>query len=354
MSLIWCDVPSGSTGIFNDDESLTTEGLYAQFTMVFANDPDPAIGAAGKVWTQSGSGDKLARWILPAARTEVGMGCRIYLANIPVESDRAVALHQYRSAANTNLVSVVISTSGSIQIRSGGYEGTLLAETAQDVISAEAWRHVESEITFDASAGTAKVWIEGALVLDASALNTGATACGQVAFVSNVDGTNARTTTYFKDIFIRDDQGTVNNGQIGSCSVYLLKPNADVSSGWTPSSGTEDFSLLDDSPPVDTDYISADDSPPAPSIMNFENLPADIIAVRGLVTVARALKTDGGDGSLQVSLSPNGTDWDTGADNPVTTTYTFDHDVSELSPATGVAWTPLEVDAGSIRLDRTV
>lgn len=354
MSLIWCDVPDRSLGLFGADASLATEGLYAQLTFDLSDDPDPAIGAAGKVWRPSGSGDKLARWILPGARSEVGMGCRVFLDNIPVSENREVAVHQYRSAANANLVTVVVSTSGSIQVMSGSYTGALLAESAQDVVPAESWRHIESEIVFDGVAGTAKVWVEGVLVIDASNLNTGALQCGQVAFVSNVDGGNGRTVVHYKDIFIRDDTGTVNNSKIGPCTVYYRPPESDISSGWAKSSGTEDWSLLNDSPPVDTDYISASDALPAPSIMGMGDLPADVVSIRGIVSVARALKTDSGDGNLQVSLTPDGANYDLGADNPVSTTESYYHDVSELSPATGVAWTPTEFNAAYIRLNRTV
>lgn len=355
MSLIWADIPDRSVGIYNTATGITTDGLYAQFSLGFYDDPDPAIGSAGKVMGQEGgSGDRVVRWILPATRTEVGMGCRVYVPNVPIEADRAVAVHQYLNAVNSAIVTAVISPVGSIQIRSGNYEGTILAETAQDVIPANSWRHVETEITFNATTGTAKVWIEGVLVLNATGLNTGSAPCAQVGFRSDADSGNGRTTVYYKDIFIRDGEGSVNNDKIGPCTVYYRPPSSDISSGWTRSSGTEDFALLDDSPPVDTDYISADDTPPAASIMGMDDLPADVVAIRGIITVARALKTDSGDGNLQVSLSPNGTDWDTGADNAVSTTESFYHDVSELSPATANAWTPSEFNSARIRLDRTV
>jgi hypothetical protein len=358
MSLIWCDIPDRSVGIYGANHTLLTQGLYAQSTVTLVDDPDPNIGAAGKVanFFSGSEDDEVLRFILPGTRTTVGMGGRLFLANIPTETDREPPFHQYRNASNGNLVTIVVSTTGSIQVMRGTSSGTLIAESAQDVIPAQSWRHIESEVFFSATDGTVKVWVEGQLVIDEDTLNTSAAGlpCAQVAWGNEEDNVGGETNVYMKDIFLRDDQGTVNNSQIGPCTVYYRPPSSDISSGWTPSSGTSDYELLDESPPDDAGYISADDSPPAPSIMGMDDLPADVVAIRGIISVARALKTDSGDGNLQVSLSPNGVDWDTGADNAVSTTESYYHDVSELSPATGVAWTPTEFNAARIRLDRTV
>lgn len=354
MSLLWADIPDRSDGIYGTDTSLFLDGVYASFNGSVVDDPDPAIGAAGKVVRLSGSNQRLLRWILPGTRTQVGMGCRTWLDFIPSQTDREPEIHQYRDAGNNPIVSIVISTTGSIQVHAGERSDTLLGESAQNVVTANSWRHIESDVIFDAAVGEVRVWIEGALVLELLNVNTGATPCGQVAWVMEADATNGTTPTHIKEIFVRDGLGTTNTGQMGQVGVYFLRVNEDISSGWTTSSGTDEFDLLDDSPPVDTDFISADDSLPAPSIMGLENLPADIVNVRGLISIARSLKTDSGTGNLQVSLTPNGVDYDLGADNPITTTETYTYDVSELSPDTGLNWTPIEVDSLNIRLDRTL
>lgn len=356
MSLIWCDIPDRSQGLYGTNRSLMLDGLYAQIgDAELVNDPDPNIGSAGRVIRMySGAGDiTQLRWILPGLRNEVGMGCRFYTANIPVDPGVEVEVHQYRNAGNTNLVSIVVSTTGSIQVCSGGRGGAVLAESAQDVISADAWRHIESEVTFSATVGTAKVWIEGVEVINATGLNTGSVDCAQVSFTHNDDGAGFGTRCYIKDLFIRDGLGTTNNGQIGPVTVYKLDPNADVSSGWT-STGSSDFDVLDDAPPNDASYIEAGDPPPAASIMEMTDLPSDVVGVRGVISVMRGIKTDSGDGNIQVGLSPNGTDWDDGTDYAMTTTEAYYHDVSEISPATSASWTPTEVNSARIRLNRTI
>jgi hypothetical protein len=112
--------------------------------------------------------------------------------------------------------------------------------------------------------------------------------------------------------------------------------------------------LLNETPPVDTGYIQADDTPPAPAEVLFTALPDDVTSVRGLISITRSFKTDGGDGNLQSSLSPNGTDYALGADNPVTTAATYRFDISQVSPDTAAAWSPSEVNTIRQRYDRTV
>ena len=122
---------------------------------------------------------------------------------------------------------------------------------------------------------------------------------------------------------------------------------------WTASTGSTGFNLIDEAGPDDADYVQAANPPPAASTFTLSDLPADVTSVRGLISLVRAKKTDGGDGNLQVSLQSNSVD-DLGADRPITTADTYWWDVSELSPDTGVAWTPAEVDAAKIKIDRTL
>jgi hypothetical protein len=106
--------------------------------------------------------------------------------------------------------------------------------------------------------------------------------------------------------------------------------------------------------PDDLSYMTADDSPPAPMKFGFENLPDDTTSVRGVISVIRHRKIDGGDANVQVSLSPNDIDWALGDDRPITSAFQYDFDVQELNPETNAAWTPVSVNNLLARVDRTV
>lgn len=104
---------------------------------------------------------------------------------------------------------------------------------------------------------------------------------------------------------------------------------------------------------VATTTTAANGTETDPTEFSMTNLPPDIVSVKGLISFARARKSDGGDGNIQVAINSNGSD-DLGADHPITPAYAYWYDVSELSPDTGVSYTPLEVDAITLKVDRTL
>jgi hypothetical protein len=135
----------------------------------------------------------------------------------------------------------------------------------------------------------------------------------------------------------------------GTSSVF------NFSAGDTNLSWLSGSNMITDGRPNDLTYMSAADNPlPSPMRFEMEDLPPDITSVRALISVIRHRKIDGGDGNVQTALSPNGTNWDNGADRPITTAFQYDFDVSEISPATGSSWTPVEVDNLKLRIDRTL
>jgi hypothetical protein len=105
--------------------------------------------------------------------------------------------------------------------------------------------------------------------------------------------------------------------------------------------------------PSDTSYISADNSPPAASIFTMTDLPDDVISVKGVIPIGRMYKSDGGDCTVEMAVSPDNISYDAGSDRPITVAPTYWWDISTLSPATGVAWTPDEVNSMRFRIDRT-
>lgn len=105
--------------------------------------------------------------------------------------------------------------------------------------------------------------------------------------------------------------------------------------------------------PQDGSYIFADNTLPTESIFELTDLPEDVIAIRAVMPIGRLVKSDGGDCTVQMGVSPNGIDWDDGEDRPITVAATYYRDVSYVSPDTLAAWTPTEVNDMLFRVDRT-
>lgn len=365
MALIWADFPSGQQGLYGSTIAYMFNGIWAGYSgsspddnFVIADDPDPNIGSAGKVLQSletSGVGDVDIRFALPAgATTEVGIGTRLWLSQLPEgDADRGNPRMLWKTTGNSLIAYIEVGATGQIIARNSSH--TILGETGP-VITANAYHHIEARCLRHASTGEIEVRVNGVVKLNLDTLALGASDIGTVAFgASEHDGGGVTPVAYWKDMFFWDTSGSEVNDFQGSVSVYDLLPDADDSFNWTPSTGTTGWDLIDDNAgPDDADYISADDTPPAASIFGMTNLPADVTSVRAVMSIGRMMKTDGGDCDIQMSLSPDGTNWDTGADRPITTAFTYWWDTSHVSPATSAAWTPSEVDALEFRIDRTL
>lgn len=358
MSAIWSDLPSGDVGLYNYNTAAMLDGVWGEVDVCnLVDDPDPNVGSAGRCLRIGLSAFNAghARFVLPGARTVVGMSCRVWLANVPVEAARAPAPFVFCDGSNNIIICVIVTPTGSLEVRRDSKTGTLVAATAGPVITANAWTHLSCKATFG-TAGNCEISIEreGINILDEDTLDFEGTTCSQVRHSNFVSPSTFITTTYIKDTYFWDGLGSQCNDHPGPVTVYRRKVVADVSSGWSRTSGASDFALLDESPPNDAGYIYADPTLPAPSIMELQDLPAEVVAIRAVFLVGRQQKSDGGDCKTQMSISPDGAAWDDGADRAITTAFTYSWDISELDPDTAAPWDPLAFNDSIIKVNRTL
>lgn len=314
-------------------------------------DPDPnASGRVLRVTSSSNNSNTLdTRLALPSVTSKLGTALRFYMNTLPGTSGTRPVILGYRTLANAKIYDWIIETNGSLSLYDGA--GTLIATTTNPVMAPKSWFHYEFYI--DLTAGTYEARIEGVTVLSGSGL-TSLQNIYLLGFSSRqAFSDNSNALNYMKDFVIWDASGSNNNTFIGTVTVFLLLVDGDVSSGWTKSTGSADFSLLDETTPNDADYISADSTPPAASIMTLQDLSNEVVGVRGLQTMVRAKKSDGGDATLVVSMQSNGVD-DAGSNKAVTTGFKYWFDISELDPNTGSLWDPLAVNAAYLKINRTV
>jgi hypothetical protein len=231
---------------------------------------------------------------------------------------------------------------------------TLLGQSGP-ALTANGYNPIDVKVVRHATNGTIEVRVNGIVKLNLGTLALGANDIGMVAIGTATIATGSPDPgNRFKDFVLWDGTGSVGNDFQGSVAVRDLYPDADIALNWTPSSGSTGWNLIDETTPNDAGYIEAGDPPPDPAKFSLTNLPDDVTSVRALLPIVRAVKTDGGDCNLQVGLTPDDTNWDDGADRPMTTAFTYWWDVSALSPATAAAWTPVEVNAAYVRVDRTL
>jgi len=372
MSILWADnfqmYGTGATA-----EALVLNGLYADITTTYTDfiaDPDPS-GTGETVLkmvsdfesTTPYAGATLRFSVPGATKTTLGVSARFYLDSLPVSDGASVRPFVFIDTTGARHVWLMVRSDGRLSIGVGSTQNgnlntsVLIGTSTLPVITADAWQHVEMKVTVDDTVGATEVRVNGVevagLTLTGVDTRNGATPnIGSVAF-ENYEFVVTGPTIYIKDFIVWDTLGSQNNDFIGSAHVYNLLPDGDSALTWTPSTGSVGYDLVDDSPPDDATYLSADDTLPAANVFTVSDLPPDIISVKALLPVVRVKKIDGGDGNVQAAIISNAAT-DSGADRPITTAFTYYWDVSEVSPDTAVAYTPTEVNNITFSVDRTV
>lgn len=352
MSLQWMDdfsfYGTGSTGV-----ARMLNGLYAENGCSLVVDPDPTgTGATVLRMINPSNGESLVRRVLSGGQTTVGVAARYWLSTLPATTSSRPRFVSFRNASNQVLCYLTLDPSGYLEAYNGS--GTLVARSDSPVVIANSWRHMETKCTFSTTVGAIAVRIEGVSVLNVTGINTmGATTgtCENVCLAYL--GTNQNSPyMHVKDFIIWDSSGTSNNDWIGTCKVYKIIPDGDVSLNWTPSTGTTGWNLINEATPDDdTSYISAAWPAPSPAQFTMTNLPDDVSVVKGVMAIHRSKKTDGGDGSAQITLV-EGINSANGADKAITTAYTYWTDIFNVAPDGG-NWNKAKVDNLNLKINRT-
>jgi hypothetical protein len=315
------------------------------------NDPDPnETGRAFRLPPGGASWQNQFRIALPTVISATGrIACRLWQAQLPTSTSGRPTIG-FQRGDNSTVAYMLIEQNGSITVngRVAGVD-TQVADSVNPIVSPASWNHFE--FAHNRATGAGSVRVNGVERLTWTGVDTANNL--EFAQITAASGNTLGQIVHVKDLVISDSVGTVNNGVNGTVIVRRLSPSADNTlGGWTPSTGVTGFPLLDKDAPNDATYMSGNDTPPAPMAFALDNLPPDITSVRALLSVVRMRKIDGGDATVENSLSPNGTNWDAGADRPITSAFSYYFDVSELDPATSTAWSPTAVDSALLRIDR--
>lgn len=361
MTLLWAD----NFNVYGTDEALLLNGIYAQADsgVTLVVDPDPTSTANVVAIAEAADstipyyGNVLRKVFPSGGEDTVGVAFRIWMNALPPTSTNFVYF-AFTDSSNTAQVTLKVLTTGDIAAYRGNPEnGTLLGTTTVPAIVANSYSHIEAKVTVSDTVGVVEVRVNGVVVLDLEnqdTKNTAETTSNQILFTHARNGAGLPLQIYHvKDLVIWNDAGSVNNDFMGTVSVVTLVPDADTSlGGWSPSTGSTGFNILDNAPPLDdAAYVAAD--VPETAVFTLSNLPDDVTSVRGLVTMFRGRKVDGGDGNIQISMVSAAAE-DAGTDHAITTAYTYWPDVNELDPNTAAPWTPVSLNAASIKMVRTV
>lgn len=279
----------------------------------------------------------------------VGMAVRFPVGPITGDGDgnsRGISLMGDSGA--TQHLCLLPTNTGAWRVRRGSGSGTILATSADGVISVATWHYIEIGARLHDSTGEVIVRVDNTEVINATGLDT--KNGGTDTLFHGVDLGRFGTDSHMTDVYIANEAGSINNDFLGDMRVHTLFPDTEGALiEWTPSTGTDNSDTIDDgtTPPNTTDFNSSDVDGDIDRF-NMEALGVDSASVvHGVQVATYASKDDAGARSLRHNILSDAS-VATGDDHVLSTTWRSPASMFELDPDGSVAWTPAQVDAAEI------
>lgn len=320
--------------------------------------PNGTLGTHHYRFTNNGA--STLRRVLGGSLAEVGYGAAYYLGDLPSSSTR-VCIVQMRDGSNNPQFTVLVTSTGALQVRSGSESGTIVA-TSTSLLTAGSYYFIELVAHIgDAAgspAGSIEIRVNGEEFVNATGVDTrGQSTTNVEQYVIGILGAGAWNAGSgnldVADLFVWDRTGSRNNDFLGFVRVLTLTPNSDgATTDWVRNTGANDYETVDDSAQDgDTTYVEASSAGDTEHL-GLSDLDASITQIFALQPVVMYRKTDAGAGSAQTALV-SGVSTALGTDRALTQTYTYYVDVIEDDPATSNPWQPTAVNSVTLQLDRT-
>lgn len=187
----------------------------------------------------------------PSSMSTITMGCALLINQDTSQPD----FLDFNEGTTVHLRFALLA--GQLKIYLGPTNTTLIATVPGFTINA--WNHLEINITMGgAGVGVLKVLLNSSLVVNLTGVNT---VNGGTGVIDNITNKLIQTESALPDshrVSIDDLYIANDMGPYGDCAIKTLIPNAvGASSGWTRSTGTTNYTLVDEVPYNTTDYVSA-------------------------------------------------------------------------------------------------
>lgn len=276
----------------------------------------------------------------PTDTVAVGFAVKIPSA-VFVAASTGTAFMQFTNATIPSIVRVGVDVNGKIVVGRTDLTTTKIGEGVAGDLVPDVWNYVEVELVRHASAGTVAVYVNGALRVNLSGVNTGAAAVDRIT----VWGSTSNYTMY-DDLYVKSDAT-----RLGEVRVESLSPSADTAQkDWTPLSGTTNFSMVDDRPTnLDTDYVSSG-TVGAKDLYDLANLGNTPSSVYGVNTILVARKDDALTRAVRTNLKSGSTTVN-GTTRALAATYVLTADMLLNDPDTSAAWTGSAVNATQLGIE---
>jgi len=191
------------------------------------------------------------------------VGFRFYNAAITPASTITTTIFQPMNGSS--------SAAFSLRIDANGVDLTLVDNdantyTASDALSQGTWHYIEVEWkqTTIGNSPFCKVYVDGTLVIDESNIDlagfTFFETWGMRIGVATSGGNQSDNGEFFAidDVYEMEIDGVTHTAPLGSCRVMAYRPSSDdVPNDWTPSTGSDNFEMINDTNWGTGDYVDA-------------------------------------------------------------------------------------------------
>ncbi len=226
-----------------------------------------------------------------------------------------------------------------LQLRLAPGHGDTVAAVSDAPTIGNSWNYIKVKIHIATSTGTFQVYLNGTLVIDFTGSTKQSTNATASQFTWGYDSSNANVV-YCADFIVMNTSGAQNNDFINPMAVDALLPNAaGVYAQWTPFSGAN-YLNVNTSPPNTSLYVSSTTVGNQDAYGYPDVTPGSVAAIADNLY---AKTTSGGTATVKSIFRSNSMDA-YGANLAVPANYHFLQSISELSPATGIAWTSAELN----------
>lgn len=268
---------------------------------------------------------------LPTGYSSIGVGFAFKTATVGVEQ-----IFAFNNTNVTRHVGMQLTATGAITVTGGA--GTVLGTSANNVIVGGVWHYIEFGTDIHDSTGTIIVKVDGVSIFNLSGLDTrnGATTTVDTLSVCAEGGLILMS---FDDLYVVDSSAT-----LGERRVETLYPTSDVAQGWSRSTGSTNYTLVDEAiVNGDTDYVQATNVGDVDTY-GFQDLTGTPATIDAVQVSAFAEKTDATSRSIALQIKSGATTSD-GANFALAANYTKYERLILQNPDGSVDWTYAAVNA---------
>jgi hypothetical protein len=247
----------------------------------------------------------------------------------------------FRLRNGTNIVGLFgFDTGGRVKYALSSYNSALVTSDV-DVITNGVWNFAELLVhRASGTSGSVEIKVNGVTVASETGVNTGTSGIDNIYLQSGNGTADSSNLIQYDDLYVRDDLTA-----LGPSRVDTLRPSADTAQkDWTPSTGSDNYAMVDDDSYDDTTYVSAA-TVGDKDLYDFGALAFDPETIHAVQALYTASKDDVTARTVRSTIVSGATTANGATVAPGDTGFTVYTDIYETDPATSAAWDTAGVNA---------